>query len=101
MMQHNEGNSIVTSMGDVLNGLVIAGLTPRLHSLAGCGTSFLFGITKKKRGRHITCEDIGHAEEFMGRLYKGTPCTELDELRRDCMFTTNRQEEMPLTSDAA
>ena len=37
----------------------------------------------------------------MAKLYKDTPCKKLDELRRDCMFTTNRQEEMPPTSDAA
>ena len=105
MRQHNEGKSIVTNMGDVLNGLVIAGLTPKslplLHSLTGFHTNiFLFGITKKKAwstyitchglldGRDSTqpsCEDIEHADEFMGRLYKDTPCTKLDELRRDCM----------------
>ena len=121
MRQYNEGKCTVTSIGDVANGLVVAGLTPKslplLHSLTGCDTtSFMLGVTKKKAwSTYVTYhglldgidstqpsgEDIVHAEEFMAKLYKDTPCKKLDELRRDCMFTTNRQEEMPPTSDAA
>ena len=42
----------VTSIKDVVTGLVAIGLTPKslplLHALTGCDTnSFLFGVTKK------------------------------------------------------